>query len=679
MIRRVVLGFAFPILWAGPVFAGSSIMVGTIPVVPNQTIGQGVLPTAPPLLHVALSRSLFVQSAEERGADLDRDGLVDFLEDEIANAVRPYAAFDSEEGALNALSKQQFEPLTLYQVRETEPDRLSVQPRQSHRGTEHIQAETDRYKQKPSLHRSFKKGDVDRITIRWVFLFGLDDGYISGGFCDMDDHLGDAEDALFELESRDGGITWRVVRVFLSSWGPGPEWPTRSRLEVREWTHPVIYFSADKHHLHLTTDGDDEDSPYSKWGCNDNVDGQGVQFLVDLKSVRGTGNNVGEPEHHPSNRFVNSLHSFYPTNWFTRFSPSAWGPQNFYAVGPIRDKWLDWPLPQDLDGDSCDAATPMNTYAYSSINRPGDRDDFRIRVPFRGQLTLQTTQSITDTVGVLRDHRCTQLDFDDDSSSGRNFQIVRTLEAGDYFVSVSHASQAYGVGDYTLYSIFLPDADDHANAFMGATVLSPTHFTGGVLDYESDKDYFQVDIPTGGVLTVSATGDVDTVGTLYENASGIIASDDQSGLGSNFKIEQPVGPGRYYIAVTGYNAAAVGAYQLWLTHTTTEDHANDCASATKVSLFSQTPGAIGIPGDVDVFSFEVPIDRQLTVSSSGGLDTHGTLLDANCSFVADDDDSGADKNFRIQRWVSRGRYHVKVKEKAGTETGIYNLNLNPIN
>jgi len=63
--------------------------------------------------------------------------------------------------------------------------------------------------------------------------------------------------------------------------------------------HPFIYMSASKHHEYFTRDWDENDSLYSKWGCNDDVNGGGIRILVNLWSLQsGVGNNMGEPEAH---------------------------------------------------------------------------------------------------------------------------------------------------------------------------------------------------------------------------------------------------------------------------------------------------------------------------------------------------------------------------------------------
>ena len=114
------------------------------------------------------------------------------------------------------------------------------------------------------------------IGIRWVFLLQEDSGYGSrpDWHCvNRNPHQGDKDDPLFVLESSDNENSWRLVFVGLSSRGADrnqeyPVFPSkhlmglfRSRLDVYDLTHPVIYFFPGKHHQHLTRDLDSKAPP----------------------------------------------------------------------------------------------------------------------------------------------------------------------------------------------------------------------------------------------------------------------------------------------------------------------------------------------------------------------------------------------------------------------------------
>lgn len=267
-----------------------------------------------PNLRVKLTRSLFMEQTDAPNNDKDQDGLIDNLENKLANTFRPYLIFDNAEKA----RVKPYEPIILFQVR-----KMAIGGMTSG-GTR-----------------------ITRIGIKWVFLFKDDGGYGPDSDCD-DAHGGDNDDAFYELESRDNGVTWILINAGLSSRGvnntgypnfAGSEWPKNSRFEIYDLTHPIIYMSAHKHHEYFTRDNDHDDSRYSSWGCNDDVNGLGDRFLVDLQSIAKKDpqfsgcNNVGELHSHPTLPFVNDLGVYYPGH-------SVWGNESFYAVGSIKDKWL---------------------------------------------------------------------------------------------------------------------------------------------------------------------------------------------------------------------------------------------------------------------------------------------------------------------------------------------------
>jgi hypothetical protein len=307
-----------------------------------------------PLLRVQLSRSLFESPTDDPSSDRDRDGLIDDLENVLADAVRPYLIFDSNEAARVG---ERHEPVTLFTVspyRGTGPANATKEP--------------------------------TSIRITWLFLFQNDGGYGPASWC-RKDHKGDNDNAYYELESQDGttGKVWRIRRVVLAplTLPPGREseafrWPDTSRMDVYQVIHPVIYMSSHKHHEYFTRDWDESDSYYGeRWvaqTCNDNVDGQGFRCLADIQMVAKSEpetadtvaclsdrrlkmttkpgsaayNNAGEAaaDAHSTPPFVNDLSRFFP-------GQSAWSTESFYDSGTANRAALcviwDWSTSRKID------------------------------------------------------------------------------------------------------------------------------------------------------------------------------------------------------------------------------------------------------------------------------------------------------------------------------------------
>ena len=107
-----------------------------------------------------------------------------------------------------------------------------------------------------------------------------------------------------------------------------------------------------------------------------------------------------------------------------------------------------------------------------------------------------------------------------------------------------------------------PPADDHGGSADEATGVLTGSETAGQIDDGADADVFRVDVVEPGILTVYTTGSLDTFGRLKREDGSIVDYDDDGGSQTNFRIEAEVEAGTYYVKVTGFNHAAVGAYRL---------------------------------------------------------------------------------------------------------------------
>ena len=230
--------------------------------------------------------------------------------------------------------------------------------------------------------------------------------------------------------------------------------------------------------------------------------------------------------------------------------------------------------------------------------------------------------------------------------------------------------------------------DDHGNAQESATRIGSPSSTEGVLEIDGDIDFFLVPVRSEGVLTVTTTGDTDTVGTVFLPDGTEITNDDASSTQEyheqNFSITQKVMPGNHYVSVQGWcgdEGCETGEYVLhvlWVPPAE-DDHGNNALMATPVRLPSSTPGRFERSDDTDFFRLEVPsVGGLLTVTTTGDIDTGGylyfpggTFPDGNSWNRYDgryerDDDSGIGQNFKIEvRVLEAGTYYVEVQEWVG--------------
>lgn len=105
-----------------------------------------------------------------------------------------------------------------------------------------------------------------------------------------------------------------------------------------------------------------------------------------------------------------------------------------------------------------------------------------------------------------------------------------------------------------------------------------------------------------------------------------------------------------------------------------DDHGDDCAAATPLNLNDSAAGTIAAGGDVDFFRLTLTETGTVTVFTTGGTDTVGSLLEEDCTPIAMDEDAGVGSNFRIRQLLSPGVYHVSVGHAEVNGSGDYVLN-----
>ena len=104
--------------------------------------------------------------------------------------------------------------------------------------------------------------------------------------------------------------------------------------------------------------------------------------------------------------------------------------------------------------------------------------------------------------------------------------------------------------------------------------------------------------------------------------------------------------------------------------TPSDDHGNTISDATSLTLDSSVSGRIETGNDIDYFRVRVDRSGELTVHTTGNLDTEGELQNSSGSRLASDSDDGSGDNFSIEYSVSAGTYYVKVESRS-SNTGSY--------
>ncbi len=203
-------------------------------------------------------------------------------------------------------------------------------------------------------------------------------------------------------------------------------------------------------------------------------------------------------------------------------------------------------------------ATLVEHYGVSESGRletNGDVDVFRLDLEGRAEVEMRSSGEM-DTLGTLYDSGGNVLAEDDDAGSNLNFRIVRTLDGGVYYVAVA---SDFDIGDYKMTARIRRQGDDHGDTSGASTFLPLGVRTTGRIAPAEETDVFRIEVPQATGLRVGSAGPADTVGELRDSADRVLAWRDDGGHNANFRIEQHVAPGIYYVHVT---SPAAGSFTL---------------------------------------------------------------------------------------------------------------------
>ena len=242
-------------------------------------------------------------------------------------------------------------------------------------------------------------------------------------------------------------------------------------------------------------------------------------------------------------RVASRRYRYFPSarNWYVGFRlvrTAAGGPSGVAAA--------------DDHGDTREAATEvaLGASADGRIERFGDEDWFRFRTTAAHTWVTAYTVSEGDTLGELHVAGSNSPLADDDSGSGANFRIDASVPAGTHYLRV----RGFGTPDYTLTLEVGPD--DHGDTREAATEVAVGASARGSLERVGDEDWFRFRTTAAHTwVTAYTVSEGDTAGYLLVAGRAIPLADDDSGSGTNFRIDASVPAGTHYLRVSGLGTA----------------------------------------------------------------------------------------------------------------------------
>ena len=215
--------------------------------------------------------------------------------------------------------------------------------------------------------------------------------------------------------------------------------------------------------------------------------------------------------------------------------------------------------------------------------------------------------------------------------------------------------------------------DDHGDQQATATTIEVNSQTNGRIETDGDIDYFQFTIRDQSDTTITTTGIMDTICAL-ENSEGIIARNDDDGVGRNCLISGELIEGSYWIAVRGYSSTT-GSYGLSLS-AQSQDVSDSKDFPQELTINSSFQSRLGRSDDIDHFTVSADSPGNLAIYSKGSTDTIGCIFEEIVSDKANwhcDDDNGEGRNFLHEISVDQPTDYILSVHGFNGAIGDYEL------
>ena len=102
--------------------------------------------------------------------------------------------------------------------------------------------------------------------------------------------------------------------------------------------------------------------------------------------------------------------------------------------------------------------------------------------------------------------------------------------------------------------------DDHGDTATHATALTLGVVVEGRIDPAGDVDYFSLELDAEETVLFESTGSLDTEAWLYDANELYITYADEGGEGNNFRFEETLEAGTYYLRIQEWYGSGTGDY-----------------------------------------------------------------------------------------------------------------------
>lgn len=189
-------------------------------------------------------------------------------------------------------------------------------------------------------------------------------------------------------------------------------------------------------------------------------------------------------------------------------------------------------------------------------------------------------------------------------------------------------------------------------------------------------NYYQLTLDRRETVSIETFGDSDTFMTLFgpDDRTRELATNDDGGAGFNARIIQTLSAGNYFIQLRLFDPTQTGSYRIQASRVTSAP-----PPSIPVLSIGEPPlnASIAAAQESDLYQFTITTAGSYTLETFGNTDLYLSLFgpDSQTMQIAEDDDSGAATNARLQLDLQPGTYFARVRHFSPTLTGAYQIQL----
>jgi hypothetical protein len=220
---------------------------------------------------------------------------------------------------------------------------------------------------------------------------------------------------------------------------------------------------------------------------------------------------------------------------------------------------------------TCSVAVPtgigLNQPVQGQISPATPHQNYQLTLAQAGSVSIAVQGSFDSVLELYRDQSQQPLMQDDDSGPGTNALIQSHLASGNYTIRVrGFTPQLTGNFTLTVSSSGAVATTQTTPTSSAIQTLEANRPMAGTISATAPRQLYTLTVTQPSYAIFEVHGSFDNYMELYRTgAPQAVAQDDDSGSGTNARIESQLSPGQYTLIVRAYRNGASGSYTLQAT------------------------------------------------------------------------------------------------------------------